>query len=225
MAGGGGQRRIACQQLKGQRLQRVAHENRRRLVKGLVTGRPSPSEVIVIHGRKIVMHQGIHMDELDGACGRLDAVFGQTQGPRGCEQQRRPDALTPAQDAVAHGLVQPGRDAGGGWQACCQRIFHARAPHFELSAEGVMHSRTGLRRGYPIGCVVQSILLSKSGASAARPQCLLPAPAAHAAPARWGWRQPWGNVPSRCRGSADRAPWDPRRAVHESTSIALSTGG
>ena len=102
----GRQRRIARQQLKGQRLQGIAHQHRGGLIERLVTGRPAAAQIIVIHRRQIVVHQRIDVHELDGAGRRLDLILRQAQGTRGGEQQRRPDALAAAQHAVAHRLVQ-----------------------------------------------------------------------------------------------------------------------
>ena len=51
--------------LERQCLQRVSRQDRGRLVKGAVHGGPPAAQVVVIHGRQIVMHQGIAMDAFE----------------------------------------------------------------------------------------------------------------------------------------------------------------
>jgi hypothetical protein len=70
----------------------------------MASGSPAP-EVIIVHGRQVIVHQRIHVHELDGAGRRLDLLFGQSDGTGSGEQQRRAHPFTATQDAVAHGLV------------------------------------------------------------------------------------------------------------------------
>ena len=50
---------------EGERLERISGEDGSRLVKGLVTGRPSAAQVIVVHRRQVVMDQGVGVQRLD----------------------------------------------------------------------------------------------------------------------------------------------------------------
>ena len=76
----GRQCRIARQQLKRQRLQRIAHQHRGGLVEGLVTGGPAAPQVVVIHRRQIVMDQRVDVDEFDGAGDGLDLILREPTG-------------------------------------------------------------------------------------------------------------------------------------------------
>ena len=123
-AGEAGSAGSRASNLKGEGLQRVADQDRRRLVVGLVAGRAPAAQVVVVHGRKVVVHQRIHVDQLDGAGGRLDLILGESQRARGGEQQRGPDALAAAEHAVAHRLMQTLRDFG---RARGRRLSSARS--------------------------------------------------------------------------------------------------
>ena len=105
-AGGLRQRRIAGEQLKGQGLQRVAHQDGRRLVIGFVAGRTAAAQIVVVHGGQIVVHQRIDMYQLDGAGDGLHLVLRESDRMRGREAEGRPYPLAAAQHAVTHGLVQ-----------------------------------------------------------------------------------------------------------------------
>ncbi len=80
IAGAAGSAGSSRQHLERQRLQCVAHEERGRLVIGLVAGRSTAAQVIIVHRRQIVVHQRVRMYELDGAGGRLDLVLAQPDG-------------------------------------------------------------------------------------------------------------------------------------------------
>ena len=155
--GRGGQLRIARQQLKRQRLQRIAHQQRRRLIIGLVAGRPAAPQIVVVHRRQVIVHQRVHVHEFDGAGRRLDLVFRQAQRARGGEQQRRPDALAAAQNAVAHRLVQARRVRRRVQEAARPGVLHAQPPGFELRAEFARVRRLTLRAAAPVGGVVHAL--------------------------------------------------------------------
>ena len=59
-------RRRVGQDLEGQRLQRVAGQNGGGLVEGHVHRRPVAAQIVVVHGREIVMDEGIAVQEFDG---------------------------------------------------------------------------------------------------------------------------------------------------------------
>jgi hypothetical protein len=66
-----------------------------------------PAQVVVVHGRQIIMDQGIGVDHLQSAghgqgfAGVAAYGFGPGQAEDG------PEALAPGEEAVAHGLHHP----------------------------------------------------------------------------------------------------------------------
>ena len=62
------------EQLKRQDLQRVSRQDGGRLVEGLVAGRPAPPQVVIVHGRQVVVHERVAMDQFDGTGRGVDAV-------------------------------------------------------------------------------------------------------------------------------------------------------
>ena len=72
--GVGRQARMRRQQLEGQHLQRIAGQDRRRFVERLVAGRPAAAQVVVVHGRQVVVHQRVAVNQLDGAGRGVDAA-------------------------------------------------------------------------------------------------------------------------------------------------------
>ncbi len=144
----GGQSRIAGEQLECEGLQRITDQQRRRLIVRLVARRPAAAQVIVVHRRQIIVHQGVNVDQLQGACGGLDLLLREPDGPGRREEQDRAHALAAAEHAVAHGGVQPLRCLIGARQPRRERRLHSRAPGFELTGERVRH---GWHAGFPPG--------------------------------------------------------------------------
>ena len=62
---------VLSEQRKCQHLQRIADENRGPFVEGFVSCRPATPQVVVIHGRQVVMHEGVAMDQLHRGGGRI----------------------------------------------------------------------------------------------------------------------------------------------------------
>jgi hypothetical protein len=102
-----------CRRYPG-RVGRVAHGNERlgqervpcqngdRLPKDLVVGRIPAPEVIVIHGRQVIMNQGIGMNHLHGA-GRRHGMAQITSDGLACrEHENRPDPLASGKNGIAH---------------------------------------------------------------------------------------------------------------------------
>jgi len=48
-----------------------------------VTSGPPTAQIVIVHCRQIIVHQGINVHELNRAGGRLDLVFVEAQSPRG----------------------------------------------------------------------------------------------------------------------------------------------
>jgi hypothetical protein len=57
---------VVSEDRERERLQGVTDENRSGLVERTVASRASSAEVIVVHGRQVVMHEAIDVDQLDG---------------------------------------------------------------------------------------------------------------------------------------------------------------
>ena len=82
---GSGQRRVAGQELKRQRLQGIADQDRGGLVEGFVARRASAAQIVIVHRGQVIVHQRIDVDQLDGTRGCLDLVLAEPQGARGRE--------------------------------------------------------------------------------------------------------------------------------------------
>ena len=122
---------VLGQQLEGERLQRVAHQQRRSLVVLDVQRRLAAPENVVVHAGQVIVHQRIGVDQLDrGRCDLdpLRACIGQLAGG---ECQQRPHALAALQRGIAHGFVQARRRKVRLRQQTRKRRFHPRldCPH------------------------------------------------------------------------------------------------
>ena len=85
--------------------ERVAYEQGGGLVEGLVTGRASAPQIVVIHARQVVMDQRVGVNQLDRR-GRALQPFaaGAGQLPGGQDKQGA-HPLAALQGRIAHGLV------------------------------------------------------------------------------------------------------------------------
>ena len=102
---------LAGQHLERQRQQGIAGQNRRGLVERLVAGGPATPQIVVVHGRQIVVDQRIGVDHLDGAGGRHGRLDRPAAGLRGQQHQHRPQPLARRQQAVTHRFAKPCRAA------------------------------------------------------------------------------------------------------------------
>ena len=73
--------------VEGQRQQRVAGEDRRRLVEGLVDRRPAAAEVVVVHRRQVVMDEAVGMDAFERRGGGDDRP--RRSAPKSCAASMR----------------------------------------------------------------------------------------------------------------------------------------
>ena len=91
---------------KGERLQRIAGQDRGGLIKGAMAGRAAAAQVIVIHRRQIIVNQAVGMDQFDcgGRC--VESLERRPEGLAGDIDKQRAQAFAAAQDAVAHRLAQ-----------------------------------------------------------------------------------------------------------------------
>ena len=134
--------------LEGQALQAVAGKDGAGLV--LVGGGLAATQVVVVHGRQIVVHQRIGMDQLDRAGGAVGAGLVTIQCFAGGVDQQRADALATVHHAVAHGLVEPlelrQRRDEEGFEAAVDALLTA----FLVVADH--HASGSDSKGLPAGC-------------------------------------------------------------------------
>jgi hypothetical protein len=103
--------------LEGQRQQPVAGQDRGGLVEGLVTGRPAAAQIVVVHGRQVVVHQRIAMHAFQRRPGPQRMIAARAQQLRALGQKERPQPLALAQRRIAHRLDDARRRRGAGRQA------------------------------------------------------------------------------------------------------------
>ena len=97
---------VLAEHLESQRLQGIAGQDRQRFAAGFMAARPTVAQIVVVHGRQVVVDQGIGMDELHRAGGAVQGFQGRPDRRAGRVDQHRADALAAAQHGVAHGLMQ-----------------------------------------------------------------------------------------------------------------------
>ena len=106
---GGNRRRRVRQHFEGARLQRIAGENGRGFVEGAMTGGPATAQVVIVHGRQVVVHQAVDVDEFDRGRGGVEQFQRRAERFAGGVHQHGTHALAARERAVAHGLEQPRR--------------------------------------------------------------------------------------------------------------------
>ena len=116
---GADRRRRLRQHFERARLQRVADQDRGGFIECAMAGRPAAAQVVVVHGRQIVVHEAVDVDQLDRRRGRVEQLERRAQGFAGCVHQHRPHAFAAGERAVAHGLEQS--------RGRARRRFRARA--------------------------------------------------------------------------------------------------
>src|SRR5882672_8004278 len=102
-------RLVARENLEREDLQGVAYQNGGRLIEGAVTGRTAAPEVVVIHGREVIVDQRIRMDQLDGGSGPVQSGEVDAEYGAGRVDQYRPQAFARPEHAVAQRIVQARR--------------------------------------------------------------------------------------------------------------------
>jgi hypothetical protein len=88
--------------VEGQRQQRVAGEDGRRLVESLVHGRAAAAQVVVVHRRQIVVDERIAVQQFERRAGARHALARGAEQPRRLDHQKRPQPLAAAQHGVPH---------------------------------------------------------------------------------------------------------------------------
>ena len=126
--------------LEGQGLEGVPRENRRGFVEGLVAGRPTPAQVVIVHGRQVVVDQGVGVQQFHRRQGRGAGPITATAGPGRRQHQGRAQAFSAREHAVPHGLMKPRRGLGGGRKPSVEGII-SEAHGFAQQGSGGGHGR------------------------------------------------------------------------------------
>ena len=100
------ERTIGGEHLERERLQRVAGEDRRRLVELPMRRRAAAPQIVVVHRRQVVVHERVGVNELDGRGDGVERVFGRADELAACVHEQGPDALAAAEHRVAHRVEQ-----------------------------------------------------------------------------------------------------------------------
>ncbi len=100
------QPRRLCQHAESLREQGIANQDGRCLVVGLVAGGAAAAQVVVIHGGKIVVHQGVRVDEFEGGSGTVEQALVHAERCASGVGKQRAHPLTATEDAIPHGIVQ-----------------------------------------------------------------------------------------------------------------------
>ena len=111
---GRGLRGLSGRDLGGDALERVAGEDRSALVERTVNRGSSASKVVVVERRQVVVDEAERMDALERDRGGDRVVDLATRGEAGLEREDRAESLAAAEDRVAGGLVDRGREIPGG---------------------------------------------------------------------------------------------------------------
>ncbi len=100
--------------------QGVSCEDRDGFAEDLVARRLATSQVIVVHGRQVVVDEAVGVHHLDGTRQREQLFAVASHGFARGEDQQGPNALTAREEAVAHGPVDGGGPLLLGGQGCCR---------------------------------------------------------------------------------------------------------
>ena len=93
---------------KGQ--QSVTGQNGRRLVEGDMAGGLAAAQVVVVHRRQIVVHQGVAMDAFKSGARAQGACLGHVEQARTLHDEKRPQPFALRQRRIAHSFHDaPGR--------------------------------------------------------------------------------------------------------------------
>ena len=127
----GGEARVA-DQLEGLGQQGVTGQDGDSFAEDLVVGGIAAPEVVIVHGRQVVVDQGIGVDHLHGAGGWQGPLRIAAHRLAGRQHQDRPDPLAAGKDRVAHGLMQAAGPFGLFGQVTVQRRVDAGTLFLEI---------------------------------------------------------------------------------------------
>ncbi len=113
------------QHFEGARLQRIAGEDGGGFIEGAMTGRAAASQIIVVHGRQVIVHQAVNMNEFDRGGGAIELFERRAERLTGRIDQHWPDAFATRQRAVTHGFEQSLGGTAVDFERACQHRFDA----------------------------------------------------------------------------------------------------
>ena len=98
-----------AENIEGEGQQRVAGEDCGGLIKGPMHGGLAAPQIVIIHGRQVIMDERITMYTFQRGGGLPDGLIIAAQQPCRFDDQKRAQALAASQRSVAHCSHQPGR--------------------------------------------------------------------------------------------------------------------
>ena len=104
----------------------IPRQNRRRLPIDHMIGRPAPTQIVVVHGGKIVMNKGIGMHKFEWQGQGKKGFSVSPHGLDGGQRQNRPDPFSSGQEAVSDPFGQTS-------------VFTGKFP-FEKGFKGLVHT-------------------------------------------------------------------------------------
>ena len=114
--------------LEGLCQQGVAGQNRDAFAEHFVIGQLASAIIIVVHGREVIMDEGIGMDALDGAGQGQRVGFVATTRGGGREAQGGTHALAAGEEGITHRAMDSGGFGGGGGQKAIQGSINGIRP-------------------------------------------------------------------------------------------------
>ena len=109
--GGHRARRIFREHFECERLQRVADQHGHAFAVDFVASRTAAAQVVVVHGRQVVVHETVGMDDLDGRRRGIERLERRAERSARRIDEHRTQSFAAAEHAVAHRFAQPsGRD-------------------------------------------------------------------------------------------------------------------
>ena len=116
------------QYFKSQSLQGVACKDGSGFIKSTMTGRPASPQVVIVHGRKVIVYQRVSVDQFDCTRHRIEVFQIQTQSCAGCVNQYRPESFASVKSGIAHGLMQDSGIFNRSRQAPIHNGFETKPP-------------------------------------------------------------------------------------------------
>jgi hypothetical protein len=104
-------RRRRGQQLERQRQQRVSRQDRGPFVEGLVHGGLTAAQIVVVHGRQVVVNERIAVHALERRRRFQRGLMCNAEQAGALEHQKGTQPLAAAESPQPHGLDQPMRGA------------------------------------------------------------------------------------------------------------------
>ncbi len=97
---------LARENVEGKGEQRVAGEDRGRIVIGTMQRRTAATQIVVVHRRQVVMDQRIAMHAFERGAGHQPALTRHVEQGRALHDQKRTQPLAAAEARIAHRVQQ-----------------------------------------------------------------------------------------------------------------------